>query len=186
MYGFGTKPVTIQISAHDFGGIIRRTGTTQLIDLSVGKGRPRSVFIRSAQVDPKRNVIIHVEFYAPNLREKATVSVPVHTDGDSPAVREGGILLQVLDHVDVECLPDDVPTAVVADVSSITEFNGAVHVFDLSLPAGVVAITPADEVVAKVDPPVAEEVVEEAIAEAEPLPEELGGEEPQPDAVPEA
>src|SRR5689334_10235395 len=104
MYGFGTEPVNIQLSAHDFGGIIRRTVTTQLIDLSVGSARPRSVFIRNAQIDPKRNVIVHVEFYAPNLREKAIVSVPIHTDGESPAVREGGILLQVLDHIDVECL----------------------------------------------------------------------------------
>ena len=44
-----------------------------------------------------------------------------------------------------------------------------------------------DEVVAKVNPPVAEEVVEEAITpQGEPLPAELGGEEAGADAVPES
>jgi large subunit ribosomal protein L25 len=186
VYGFNMEPLNIQFSAHDFGGIIRRAGTTQLIDLAIGTDRLRSVFIRTAQVDPKRNSIIHVEFYAPNLREKLTVSVPVHAEGDSPAVRDGGILLQVLDHVDVECLPDNVPGAIPADISAIAEINGALHVSDLVLPEGVVAVTPGDEVVVKVDPPAAEEVVEEAVAATEPLPEELGGEEPQADAVPEA
>src|SRR5947209_3276735 len=94
VYGFNREPLNIQ-----FSGIIRRAGTTQLINLAIGTNRPQSVFIRKAQVDPKRNSIIHVEFYAPNLREKLTVSVPVHTEGDSQAVRDGGILLHVLDHV---------------------------------------------------------------------------------------
>jgi hypothetical protein len=40
--------------------------------------------------------------------------------------------------------------------------------------------------VAKINPPVSEEAVEEIIAATEPLPEELGGEETPPDAVPEA
>lgn len=186
VYGFNIEPSNIQFSAHDFGGIIRRAGTTQLIDLAIGASRPRSVFIRKAQVDPKRNSIIHVEFYAPNLREKLTVSVPIHTNGDSQAVRDGGILLHVLDHIDVECLPDNVPGEILADISAITEINGSLHVTDLALPEGVTAVTPGDEVVVKVDPPAAEEVVEEAVAATEPLPEELGGDEPQPDAVPEA
>ena len=71
------EPINIQFSAHDFGGIIRRAGTSRLINLAIGTSRPRSVFIRNAQVDPKRNMILHVEFYAPNLREKLTVSIPV-------------------------------------------------------------------------------------------------------------
>ena len=186
VYGYNITPSNIQLSAHDFGGIIRRTGTTQLIDLRIGDTRPLSVFIRNAQVDAKRNIIIHVEFYQPNLREKVTTHLPVHTEGESPAVREGGMLLQLLDHIDVVCLPDNVPNDIMVDVSSIVEINGTILVSDIPLPEGVTSLTPGDEIVVKVGPPIAEEVVEEAVAATEPLPTELGGDEERPDAVPEA
>lgn len=187
VYGHNVTPQSIQIDAHDFAGVLRNAGRNQLIDLTIGSERPRPVFVRQTQVDAKRNLILHVEFFQANLREKMATHLPVHVTGDSPAVRDGGIALQLLDAVDIESLPDDVPAeGLMVDISGITEINGQIHIGDLTPPPGVTFLTPADEVVVKVNPPVAEEVVEEYIAETEPLPQELGGDEPQPDAVPEA
>jgi large subunit ribosomal protein L25 len=187
VYGHNTEPVSIQINAHDFAGVLRNAGRNRLIDLTIDGERARPVFVKQTTIDAKRNMIQHVEFYQANLREKLTSTVALHFTGDSPAVREGGILLPVLDHVNIESLPDDVPpTGLEVDISVITEFNGAVHAGEIPMPQGVTLVTPPDEVVAKVDPPVAEEVVEEVLEEPTALPEELGGEETTPDEVPEA
>jgi large subunit ribosomal protein L25 len=187
VYGHNTEPVSIQINAHDFAGVLRNAGRNRLIDLTIDGERARPVFVKQTTIDAKRNMIQHVEFYQANLREKLTSTVALHFTGDSPAVREGGILLPVLDHVNIESLPDDVPpTGLEVDISGITEFNGAVHAGEIPMPQGVTLLTPPDEVVAKVDPPVAEEVVEEVLEEPTALPEELGGEETTPDEVPEA
>jgi large subunit ribosomal protein L25 len=187
VYGYDTEPVSIQISAHDFAGVLRNAGRTGLIDLTIGTERARPVFVKQTTVDAKRNVIQHVEFYQANLREKMASEVPLHFVGDAPAVREGGILLPVLDRLSIESLPDDVPASGIdVDVSSIVEINGAIHAGEIALPSGVTLLTPGDEILVKVNPPIAEEVVEELIAETTPLPTELGGEETQPDAVPEA
>jgi large subunit ribosomal protein L25 len=187
VYGFGTQPMSIQLDAHEFGTVVRHAGRSQLIDLMIGNERPRAVFIREAQIDPKRNNVIHVEFFQPNLRTTMTTQIPVHVVGESPAVGEGGILLTVLDHLEIESLPDAVPAnGIEVDAGAITEFNGAVHVADLTPPPGVTILTAGDEVVIKVNPPAAEDVVEDAIERTEPLPTELGGDQPQADAVPEA
>lgn len=187
IYGYNTEPVSIQLDAHEFGGVIRQAGRAQLIDIVLDNERPRSVFIREAQVDPKRNNIIHVEFFQPNLRQPIASQLAVHVVGDSPAVQAGGILLTVLDHLEIESLPEAVPAhGIEVDSSAIAEINGAIHVSDLTPPPGVTFLTPGDEVVIKVDPPAPEDVVEDAIARTEPLPTELGGDEPQADAVPEA
>ena len=186
VYGHRVEPQSIQIDAAELRSVIRRSGTAQLIDLVIESERPRPVFIRQTAVDPKKNAIIHVEFFQANLREKLVSHLPVHFVGESQAVKGGGILLPILDHVDVESLPQDVPAGgLEADIGVIEEIGGALHVSDLKAPAGVTILTPADEVLARVSPPVAEEVVEEVIA-AEPLPAELGGEEPKADTVPEA
>lgn len=186
VYGFQMEPRNIQMSAHEFSGVLRKAGRTQVLDLCVGSSAPMPVLIRSTQIDPKRNHIIHVEFYRPNMRANVQTSVPVNFTGESPAVQEGGIFLALLDHLDIESLPDNVPNALDVDISSIAEINGAIHVSDVVPPNNVVITTPGDEVLAKVNPPVAEEVLEQAVEDTEPLPAELGGEETPADAVPEA
>src|SRR5579872_2786665 len=187
VYGYNTEPQTIQLDAHDLRGVMRQAGRTQVIDLVIDGGRARPVLVRQTTVDAKRNQLLHVEFYQANMLQRLTTHVPIHPAGESPAVKEGGILLVLLDHVDIESLPDDVPAGgIEVDLSGLVEFNSLVHAGDLSLPANVTLVTPVDEVVIKVNPPVAEEVVEQAVAETEPLPAELGGDETPPDAVPEA
>ncbi len=172
VYGHNVNPLSIQVDARDFRTLLRSQGRTQLINLLVGSERPRPVFIKQTAVDAKRNALLHVEFFQANLREKVTTHLPLHFVGVSPAVREGGILLTLLDHIDIECLPDDVPAGgIEVDVSQIAEINGTTHVSDLTIPGNVTLLTPLDEIVAKVDAPISEAALEEDLAEAEPVPE---------------
>lgn len=186
VYGHNVSPANIQVNAHDLLGVLRHSGRSQLIDLVIGNERVRPVFIKQTEVDAKRNVLLHVEFYQANLRELMHARIPIQFTGESPAVKDGGILLTILDHVEVECLPDNVPAAFEVDLSTLVEVNSQLHVSDLPLPDSVTVLTAGDDVIAKVNAPVSEAALEEAVADTEPLPAELGGEESQPDAVPEA
>jgi large subunit ribosomal protein L25 len=177
VYGHNVTPLSIQVDAREFRTLLRAQGRTQLVDLMIQGERPRPVFIKQTAVDAKRNALLHVEFFQANLREKLTTHLPLHFTGDSQAVRDGGILLTVLDHVDIECLPDDVPAGgIEVDVSRITEINGSLHVGDLVIPDKVTLLTPTDEVVAKVDAPISEEALEEVLDETEPVAEFPGEE----------
>jgi large subunit ribosomal protein L25 len=187
VYGHQVEPTSVQIDSHDFRDVLRHAGRTQLIDLVIDTQPARPVLIRQTAIDPRRNSVLHVEFFQANLLERLSTHVPLHLVGESPAAREGGIVLQVLDHVDIESLPQDVPAeGVLVDISALAEINAVIHAADLPLPPSVTLLTPGDEVVAKVNPPVSEAEVEEYVAATEPLPAELGGEQQPPDAVPEA
>ena len=187
VYGYDRQPQAIQIEAHRAWDVLRGAGNTQLIDLVIDNGPPQPVLLRGTTVDAARNSVIHVEFYRPNLRQSLTSTMPLHFVGDSPAVKSGGIFLPVLDHVQIESLPTDVPGGgIEVDISGLAEFNDSLTVADIPVPAGVTVLTPGDEVIAKVNPPTREEVVEEFIAETVPLPNELGGNQAPADSVPEA
>lgn len=187
VYGHNIEPQNIQVNAHAFRMTFRKAGPTQLIDLEIEGQAPRAVLVRQTSIDPKRNALLHVEFFQANLREKITTHVPLHFVGDSPAVRDGGIFLPIVDHIDITSFPQDVPAGgIEVDISQIAEINGVIHVGDIPLASDIELVTPVDEVACKVNPPTAEEVVEEAIDVTEPLPNELGGDERQPDAVPES
>jgi large subunit ribosomal protein L25 len=186
VYGHNVEPVSLQISAHEFQRVLKAAGRTQLIDLSIPGEASRPVFVKQIAVDAKRNAIQHVEFYQANLTVKTHATVPLHFTGESPAVRDGGILLTVIDHVEVESLPDDIPAGIDVDVTSLVEFNSALHVSDVHTPPGVELLTAGDEVICKVDPPVTAEVLEAAVTDTEPLPNELGGDQQPADSVPES
>ncbi|MBV9280063.1 MAG: 50S ribosomal protein L25, partial [Chloroflexi bacterium] len=135
VYGHRVEPRSIQVDAHAARDVLRQAGATQLVDLVIDDESPRPVLIRQTTVDAKRNALLHIEFFQANLREKITTHVPVHFVGESPAVKDGGIFLPVLDHLDIESLPQDVPAGgIEADLSRITEINGLIHVSDLAVP----------------------------------------------------
>ncbi|MGH2442272.1 MAG: 50S ribosomal protein L25 [Chloroflexota bacterium] len=187
VYGHQVTPQSIQVDAHEFAGVLRHSGRTQLIDLVIGSEKARPVFVKHTAVDAKRHLIQHVEFYQANLTEKMTSQMPLHFVGESPAVHEGGIFLPVLDHVEIECLPNEVPAGGIdVDVSGITDINHIIHAGDLEMPPRVAMLTPVDEVIAKISPPISEADIEAEIAGEDALPAELGGEEEGADAVPES
>jgi large subunit ribosomal protein L25 len=187
VYGYNTEPQTIQLDSHDVRKALREAGRTQVIDLDIDGTGVRSVLVRQTAVDAKRNQLLHVEFYQANMSQKLITHVPVHPAGESQAVKDGGILLMLIDHIDIESLPDAVPAGgIEVDLSSLVDYNSVIHAGELPLPSDVTLVTAADEIVVKINPPITEEEVEEVLAEAEPLPAELGGDETPPDAVPEA
>ena len=94
---------------------------------------------------------MHVDFFAPNLREKTTADIPVVLVGESPAVAaKQGVVLQVASSVRVEALPTDLPGQISADVGVLDSTEAAITAADLVLPHGVTLLVDPAEVIAKV------------------------------------
>jgi large subunit ribosomal protein L25 len=62
---------------------------------------------------------------------------------------EGGILDTVLTQLAAKCKPDSIPEAIEVDISNL-KVGDAVHIHELVLPAGVVALGEPDQVVVTV------------------------------------
>ena len=108
VYGNNTENDLIQIEAKALRKVLGQAGTHQLIALQVGNKRPRMTLARDIQIDTVKRSYMHVDFYAVNMKEKVTAEVPVVLEGVSPAVKDlGGILVQGLNEIEIECLPSD-------------------------------------------------------------------------------
>jgi large subunit ribosomal protein L25 len=74
--------------------------------------------------------------------------------GESKAVKElGGVLVRILNSVEVQCLPSDLPHNIEVDISPLKTFSDSIHVKNLKVPAKVEILTQADETIVKVQPP---------------------------------
>ena len=156
-----------------------------LIDLAVGKDRVLAM-PREVQRDHLAGRFIHVDFLRIARDEKIAVEVPIHVVGDSHGVKEGGVVEHHLWTLHVECFPQDVPSAIEADISALG-INESLHVSDLVVPASLTILTALEETVVSVVTPQilkveevapAEEVAEEGAAEegAEEAPAKESGE----------
>jgi len=154
VYGPGLDSIPIQVEETALRQTLRRAGVHRLVHLTVGaEGKPRQVLVRHVQQDHTTDAILHVDFHQVALDKRFTSRVPVVLVGTSETVGRGGVLLHVLDHVTIECLPQYLPSAIEADVSKIQTFDDVIRVRDLTLPAQVRILTDGEEIVVKVQRP---------------------------------
>jgi large subunit ribosomal protein L25 len=173
VYGHGEASSNVTIDAHEFDVLRRHSGPNTLVDLSVDGKKARPVLINQVQIHPVHRRPLHADLFLVRMTEELTVDVPLVATGESHAVVQlNGTLLHPTETVKVRALPDHLPQSIEYSVESLVDFDTALHVSDLVVPADVTLLTDADEIIAKVQAPRIE--VEEAPVEVEG--EELEGE----------
>jgi len=164
VYGRKVDPVAVMVDGREFVKALARVGKTQLLDLQVGSEPVRKALIREVQRSPRTGDLLHVDFYQVNLLEKIESDVPIELEGEVEIVSKGEAdLLHAMHTLKLECLPTDLPPAIVVDVSGLKEVDDEIRVRDLKIPPGCEVKEDPDELVVKVQKH-REEIVEEAPA----------------------
>jgi large subunit ribosomal protein L25 len=165
LYGHGHGSEAIQLDAHEFEVLRRRTARNALVDLKVADRRVQPVLLQGIAEHPVGRHPIHVDFYVVKMTEELTVDVPIVLVGESSAVDKlGGMLMHQRDIVSVRALPGDLPVSIELDISPLVDFEATLHVSDLIVPKGVTIVTEGSDPVARVTHSRGEEVSEAAPA----------------------
>lgn len=166
VYGKGFSNLNLTVDGREFAQIYQRAGQTSIVDLQVENEKETlKVLIADSQIEPIKNEIIHVDFHKVDLSQKVTAVIPLKFTGESSAVKGGeGILLILLNRVEVEALPLDLPHEISLDVSRLSKVGDLVAVKDLAVNATKVKILGhgPEDVVVKIDYAVQMEKEEEA------------------------
>ncbi len=166
VYGKKIKSASLAVDQSAFAKVYADAGETGLVELNLGS-EIRPVLIHNVQIDPVDSAPLHVEFFQVDLKEKVRTKVPLVFVGESPAVaQKQGVLLTVLDEVEVEALPTQLPEKIEVDVSGLTQVNQEFKVNQLSVPAEVTLLTEGELTVVKIGALVSREAEAEAAAEA--------------------
>jgi len=155
---------TVQVEALAFEALKRAHAATSIITLRLsGSGRVQTALVRRVQRDPRSGKILHIDFSRVSLTERITMKVPLRFVGEAPAVKaEGGVLLHLLDTLEVECTASDIVDFIEVDISALTEIDSILHAEDAKLPENFTLITDPNEGIAKVAATRAEKVEEAA------------------------
>jgi large subunit ribosomal protein L25 len=171
IFGHHQDSMAIQLDALAFERLRRSHGTRGIIALKIpGQRKAETALIRHMERDPISGQILHIDFFRVSMSERITVKVPLHLVGEAPGVKiEDGVLLHLLDALEIECRASDIPDSLTVDISPLAAIDDILYAKDIQLPANVTLITDPDEPVVKIAATraeVAEEAEEEQAAAA--------------------
>lgn len=160
VYGPGTEPKNVSISANDFLKLYRDAGESTLVDLSVGETDSVKVLIQDVQHDPVRDEVIHVDFRQVRMDEKLETDIELEFVGEAPAVKElGGVLVKSMDSLAVRCLPGDLVSEIEVPLGSLVTFEDKIHVKDVVVPTGIEVLDDPNATVALIEEPRSEDEI---------------------------
>jgi len=129
-----------------------REHPSAVVDVAVEGEAPAPALIAEVQRDFLNGRLLHVDFRRVERNQKIRVPVRVELAGESPAERQGGVVQLLRHELEVECLPDDLPASLNADVGQLG-IGDRLTAGELALPAGVELADDPEAVVAVALPP---------------------------------
>ncbi len=162
IYGHQEESQAVQVDAAAFLALSRARKTTSVLALRIdGHSKLETALVRHIQRNPINGKIVHIDFFRVNLTERILMKVPLEVVGDAPAVKnENGVLLHLLDTLEVECAAQDIVNSFEVDVTSLVHIDDTLHAKDVALPEGFKLITDPEEGIVKIAATRAEKVEE--------------------------
>ena len=132
IYGKHVKAESISCVKNDLLKVYRTAWYSTPVELTGDVDH--LVLINSLQLDPVSDEIISADFLAVSRTEKVAAKIPVVTVGESQLekLNEGKIML-IKDEVEVEALPQDLPSKFEVDISVLETVNDVFFVKDLKV-----------------------------------------------------
>lgn len=167
IFGKGVKSAAVQLKKDEFTKIFSQAGETKLVELSLGDTDMRPVLIQNVQMHPVSRLILHVDLHQVDLKEKIRAKIPLEIVGVAAAVEQKlGVLLNLLDEIEVEALPTDLPEKISVDVTKLDQVGAIVKIKDLPLGTQVKVLTDLETDIVKIGALVTKEAAALAQEEA--------------------
>ncbi|MCE1165152.1 MAG: 50S ribosomal protein L25 [Bacteroidetes bacterium] len=132
------------------------TTESRVINLDI-EGDVRQCILKDVQFDPITSKLIHFDLLGLKEGEKIKVEVPIKLNGNPAGIKEGGIMQFIMHKLEVNCLPQHLPSHIDVDVTNLG-IGDSVKVSDMKL-ENIEFLNEEHTVIVSVVPPT---IVEEA------------------------
>ena len=164
LYGSDTEPQVFQVPELALRPLVY-TNEFHRVEIKLGK-KTFECILKDASFHPVSDRLIHADFQVLVAGQLLTLSVPVHYEGTSLGVTDGGTPQVFVHDISIRCLPKDIPDHIAVDVTPL-EIGDSILVRHLEIENITINI-PEDQALISIIQP--RELIE-------PVVEELEGEE---------
>jgi len=158
IFGHGFKNEHVSIPVKDFEKIYKEAGENTVITLISESGGKTPVLISRVERDLIKNTVLSIDFYHVRKDEKIKTRVPIEYVGEDAVTKTGNLLVKVLDEIEVEALPDNIPHSFTVDVSALVNPGEGISVEDLKVGKDVKILTHKETIIVTITEKAKEEV----------------------------
>lgn len=158
VYGSGIESIPVSVNLKDAAKLFIK-GRSEVFKLDIEGSDSVPVLVK--EVQQRAGKVVHMDFLRISMNKPVKVSIPIDYQGTATGTKTGGILQTQVTELEVEGLPNDLPTVIEADISAL-EIGDKLTVADLQLPKGITTWASGEEVLASVIVPRAVEAATEA------------------------
>ena len=175
IYSRGGETTHVSVNTTEFSRVYKMAGSTSLLGLEL-EGQTIPAIIKEIQRHPIKNQILHLDFQKLNMDEKIKMTLPIMLLNRDSIKLQPSVLTQILDQIDIECLPNDIPNNAEVDVANM-DFTTPIMVKDLDIAKDdkVVVLRDLEDVVCTLSEP-SMEVEDEEDTDEVTMPEVIGEE----------
>ena len=150
IYGRGVASLTLQAATPELIHTLRAVGFTTPLTVKVGSDE-HFVIVRQVQRHPVTEQLLHVDLIQVSRTERRQASVPIHFEGEAGAAREEGVqVFEDLHALEVEALPTEIPSQLIADLGLLVDTDSVIRAGEIELPAGVTLVTDPEAPVVRI------------------------------------
>lgn len=142
IYGAGQPPKTISVDFNEAKKLIFAGHfLTTIFEIEVDGEKTRAI-PRDYQLDPVKDLPVHIDFLRLSRGQKIKVVVPVHVTGqEASAALKAGAAVEIVEHALTVLAPaDEIPESIDVSIANLA-MGGSVHLADITLPNGVTAVS---------------------------------------------
>ena len=142
IYGGNDEPVSICVKTNELvKALSNEAFFSSIITINLD-GKDQEVIIKALQRHPAKGFPLHVDFQRIVRGQTMNFHVPVHVINEETSVgkKAGGILTTLVNDIEVNCLPRNLPEAIEIDVAKL-EIGESIHLSDVKLPAELTLVT---------------------------------------------
>lgn len=172
IYGHSMEALPIQMDSKEASTTIGKLTSSSLVTININ-GEKHTAIVRDRQKDVIFGNLLHVDFLAISMTEKLRTTVNIELVGEAPVSESAEfVIIQSLNELDIECLPQYLPERIEVDISSLKSIEDVITVKSLELNEEITIHTDPDDLIVSVTY-VKQEAEEEAVEEFEEEPEVL-------------
>jgi large subunit ribosomal protein L25 len=120
LYGGKEGAQSLSVNTKQVSAILRSVSGHNTIFKVKTEHAEQTAIVKDWQVDPVKGTLVHVDLLRIAMDVRMRVKVPVQVFGEPQGVKlQGGVFEMVIREVEIECLPNDIPTEFRMDITSL-------------------------------------------------------------------
>lgn len=131
IYSKGNEAMPVSAVEKDLIKVYHQAGTSNIVSVNID-GNEQKIIFKEIQRHHYKNRILHFDMYLIDMSEKIRVSIPVVLEGRDSIKVQPSVLLQLIDEIEIECLPGNLPSEAIVNVEDLN-YGDSVTIADLDI-----------------------------------------------------